>query len=137
MRQFEWIRLLLLAGVLLCSVGCNGPMAWMPGGALVGPEQTTQTWMTAAAGAETLELETRPEDPYSVRIGFVLRDGDLYIDPAEERRWYAYLVEDSAVRVRFADVIYRAEVVEVTDVSELAGFDGTRHVFRLEPADGR
>ena len=137
MQQIEWIRTSLLAGVLFCASGCNGPMAWMPGGALSGPEQTAQSWTTAAAGAETLELETRPEDPYSVRIGFVLRDGDLYIDPAEERRWYPYLVEDSAVRVRFADVIYRAEVVEVTDSSELAGFDDTRRVFRLEPTDGR
>jgi hypothetical protein len=135
MRPFEWIRLLALVGVAGCIVGCNGPMAWMPGGALVGPEQTAQNWTAAAAGADTLELETRPEDPYSVRIGFVLRDGDLYIDPAEERSWYAYLVENNAVRVRFADSIYRAEAVEVTDVSELAGFDATRHVFRLEPAD--
>ena len=135
MRQFDWMRLSLLAGVLLCAVGCNGPMAWMPGGALDGPEQTAQNWTTAAAGADTLELETRPEDPYSVRIGFVLRDGDLYIDPAEERRWYAYLIENSAVRVRFVDTIYRAEVVEVTDATELAGFDEARHVFRLEPAD--
>ena len=137
MRPFEWIRLSVLVGVAGCIMGCNGPMAWMPGGALVGPEQTAQNWTTAAAGAETLELETRPEDPYSVRIGFVLRDGDLYIDPAEDRRWYAYLVEDRAVRVRFADVIYRAEVVEVTDANELAGFDDTRHVFRLEPSDER
>ena len=137
MRPIEWIRLSLLVGVASCSMGCNGPMAWMPGGALVGPEQTTQNWTSAAAGAETLELETRPADPYSVRIGFVLRDGDLYIDPAADRRWYAYLVEDSAVRVRFADVIYRAEVVEVTDASELAGFDETRHVFRLEDPDAR
>ena len=135
MRPIEWIRLSVLVGVAGCIMGCNGPMAWMPGGALVGPEQIAQNWTTAAAGADTLELETRPEDPYSVRIGFVLRDGDLYIDPDEERRWYAYLVEDSAVRVRFADVIYRAEVVEVTDASELVGFDDTRRVFRLEPAD--
>jgi hypothetical protein len=35
--------------------------------------------------------------------------------------------------VRFADAIYRARVVEITDPSELAGFDPTRHVFRLEP----
>ena len=135
MRPIEWIRLSVLVGVLFCAVGCNGPMAWMPGGALAGPEQTAQNWSTAAAGAETLELETRPEDPYSVRIGFVLRDGSLYIDPTEERRWYAYLVENAAVRVRFADAIYRAEAVEVTDASELAGFDETRHVFRLEPTD--
>ena len=135
MRQFEWIRRLLLAGVLLGGMGCNGPMAWMPGGALVGPEQTAENWTTAAAGADTLELETRPDEPYSVRIGFVLRGGDLYIDPAEDRRWYAYLVEDDAVRVRFAESIYRARVVEVTDASELAGFDETRHVFRLEPTD--
>ena len=135
MRQFEWIRLPLLAGVLICGMGCNGPMGWMPGGALVGPEGTAENWVTAAAGTDTLELETRPEDPYSVRIGFVLRDGALYIDPAEDRRWYAYLVENHAVRVRFADTIYPARVVAVTDASERAGFDQTRHVFRLEPTD--
>jgi hypothetical protein len=90
-------------------------------------------WASAADGADTLELETRPDAPYSVRVGFVLRDGRLYIDPAEERRWQAHLVASDEIRVRFTDTIYPARAVRVTDPDELDGFDPSRHVYRLEP----
>ena len=33
------------------------------------------------------KLETRPADPYSVHLNYFVRDGDLFIDPAEGRRW--------------------------------------------------
>ncbi len=130
-REIIWC--VTLAGLILLLAGCNGPMAWFPGGAMKGPEASATDWPSVIGSAETLDLETRPEDPYSVRVGFVLRDGQLYIDPAEERRWYAHLAANSAVRVRFSETIYPARAVAVTDPEELAGFDPTRRVFRLEP----
>jgi hypothetical protein len=127
------MRMCVVAHFALGAIACNGPMAMLPGGELSGPVESTHSWAFASE-FESLELETRPEDPYSVRIGFVLRDGALYIDPAEERRWYQYLKDDANVRVRFAEVIYPATAFEVTADEEKAGFDPTRHVFRLEPS---
>jgi hypothetical protein len=84
----------------------------------------------------TLDLETRPDDPYSVRIGFIFRDGNIYIDPAEDRRWYPHLIADPSVRVRIDGRIYRARAVAVADPDELRGFDPDRHVHRLELVGG-
>jgi hypothetical protein len=74
--------------------------------------------------------------PHSVRIGFVLRDGKIYIDPSEERGWYQRLKANPSVRVRIGGLIYRARAVRVTDPAELEGFEPDRDVQRLELAGG-
>jgi hypothetical protein len=128
--------LLALGATLLIS--CGGPIELipgalaLPGGELSGDEGVASSWDEAAAGQSVMDLETRPEDPYSVRIGFVLREGKLYIDPAEGRQWYEHLATNPSVRVRFDETVYRARAVEVTNPTELTGFDSDRHVFRLE-----
>jgi len=132
-RPSATFRCILALVVVAALCGCNGPIAGIPGSSLVGTEGIASDWGAAANGADTLELETRPDDPYSVRIGFVLRAGRLYIDPAEERRWHAHLLASDSVRVRFTDTIYPARAVRVTDPEELVGFDPTRFVYRLEP----
>jgi hypothetical protein len=127
-----------LALVVTLLVSCGGPIELipgafaLPGGKLNGDEGAASSWDEAAAGYNVMDLETRPEDPYSVRIGFVLRDDNLYIDPAEGRRWYPHLETNPSVRVRFGDTVYRARAIEVTDPTELRGFEPDRHVFRLE-----
>jgi hypothetical protein len=129
--------LLILVSVWLTACG-GGPVELipgafaLPGGKLSGKEGVAASWGSAAAGHRVMDLETRPEAPYSVRVGFVLRDGDLYIDPAKGRRWYPHLETNPSVRVRLGDTVYRARAVQVTDPAELAGFDPERHVFRLE-----
>ena len=45
-----------------------------------------------------VDLEVRPDDPYSVTLNYIVKDGKLYIDPAEDRTWYQYLKEDDRVR---------------------------------------
>jgi hypothetical protein len=126
--------ILFLLIVLTMLGGCNGPMAFIPGGALKGQVASASgsNWQMAA-GFENLELETTPEEPYSVRVNFTLRDGNLYVDPGPERTWYSHLASDSNVRVRFADVIYPAMAVVVENPQELDGFESGKVVFRLEP----
>jgi len=120
--------------LLIALGGCDGPMAFIPGGALKGSQASAvgSNW-EMAVGVESLELETTPEDPYSVRVNFTLRDGKIYLDPDRERTWYSRLAMDSNVRVRFADTIYPVTAVVVDDPEELNGFDPSRVVFRLDP----
>jgi len=122
--------------LLLLTVlgGCDGPMAFIPGGALKGSEMSAagSNWQMAA-GFESLELETTPEEPYSVRVYFTQRDGKIYLDPDPERTWYSHLAMDANVRIRFADTIYPVTAVVVDDPEELEGFDPSRVVFRLDP----
>jgi len=117
---------------LLLAIACGGPIGIIPGGALSGEEATANAWTEVVSDSGTLELETRPEDPYSVRVGYVFRAGNVYIDPAEDRAWYQNLKADPSVRVRFDNRVYRARAVPVRDAAELEGFDPERRVQRLE-----
>jgi hypothetical protein len=122
----------LLISLVLFATACGGPVGIIPGGELSGEEATAATWSEVVSESGTLELETRPEDPYSVRINYVFRNGTIYIDPAEGRAWYEHLQDDPSVRVRLDGHIYRARAVPVTDPDELRGFDPERRVHRLE-----
>lgn len=121
---------------LLAAAACGGPIGIIPGGALSGEEASAGSWSEVVTDSGTLDLETSPEDPYSVRILYVFRDGNVYIDPAEDRRWYQRLRSDPSVRVRIDGRIYRARAVPVTDAAELQGFDPERRVQRLELVGG-
>jgi hypothetical protein len=126
-------RALVLA--VLC-VGCGGPAGILPGGELSGEEATARAWSAVVTGSGALDLELRPENPYSVRINYVFREGSVYIDPAEGRRWYEHLQANRSVRVRIEDRIYRARAVPVTDPAERSGFDADRFPHRLELVRG-
>lgn len=124
--------------VVLISGCASGPIEIVPGafaipgGRLSGPSAATSSWSTVVSGDGVLDLETRPSDPYSVRIGFVAREDRIYVDPAPGREWLPHLEANPSVRVRIGQKIYRAKAVRVTSEAELEGFDPTRHVFRLE-----
>ena len=81
-----------------------------------------------------MDLELSPDDPYSVTLNYFVRDGRLYIDPAEDREWYQHLKQDDRVRVRFGfdDRVYPLKAVLVGQPGEIEGFDPDRYVYRLE-----
>jgi hypothetical protein len=118
--------------VLTCLLGCGGPFLLFPGGALRGEvvEQPVADW--SFADDRFIDVEVRPADPYSVEINYFVRDGRLYIDPAEGRRWLEYIREDPRVRVRLGGRVYSARAVLVEDPAEREGFDPDRFVYRLE-----
>lgn len=122
---------LWLCGLLVLSA-CNGPFMMLPGGALTGPETPLPP---AATDGGTIVLETRPAKPYSVIVGYTVRDGQYYIDPAAERTWYQHLASDPRLRVRLegAEAIHPALVETVTDPAILANFDPERIVLRIVP----
>lgn len=74
--------------------GCGGPVLIIPGGALSGEVVETPVDDWSFVRSTFIDLETRPEDPYSVELNYVLRDGRIYIDPAEGRRWLDHIRED-------------------------------------------
>lgn len=126
----------LAISYLLLAAACGGPAGIIPGGELSGEEATAEAWSEVISDSGVLDLETRPDDPYSIRINFFFRDGNVYIDPAEGRAWYEHLRADPSVRVRIDGLIYRARAIPVTDPEELQGFDPERRVHRLELAGG-
>lgn len=121
------------AVVLLLALGCGGPFLVFPGGELSGEvvEEPVEDW--SFAEDTFMDLEVRPDDPYSVELNYVVRDGQLFIDPAEGRRWFDYLREDPRVRVRFGDRIYPGTAVLVGRPGEVEGFPEDRYVYRIDP----
>lgn len=123
----------LLAALFAGSLGCGGPFLVIPGGELSGEVVNEPVTDWSFVTARFVDLETRPSDPYSVELNYVVRDGQLYIDPAEGRKWLDYIREDPHVRVRFGGKIYPLKAVLVGRPGELEGFDQDRFIYRLDP----
>ena len=70
----------IVVSVALLAMGCSGPLPFMSGGALAGEEEPVPPDWTFAEDFAVAQLETRPEDPYSVNIAYTLVDGRLYIN---------------------------------------------------------
>jgi len=123
-----------LIGLVLLSLvtACGGPFLIFPGGAMRGEvvEAPVEDW--SFADNWFVELETRPADPYSVQLNYVVKDGQLYIDPAEGRQWLDHIREDPRVRVRFGGKIYPATAVLAGQPGELEGFPPDRFIYRIE-----
>jgi len=123
----------VLAVVVLA--GCGGPFLVFPGGELRGTvvDEPVADW--SFVSDRFVDLETRPEQPYSVELNYIVRDGKLYIDPAEGRRWLDYIRADPRVRVRFDDKIYPLKAELVGHPGELDGFPEDRFIYRLDPRE--
>lgn len=127
------LRSLLALALASGCLACGGPFLLFPGGALSGQvvEEPVEDWSFAEEFL-FVDLETRPDDPYSVELNYVIQDGALYIDPAEGRDWFDHLRADPRVRVRFGDKVYPATAVLVGEPGEMPGFDPDRYVYRLD-----
>ncbi len=121
----------LIGGLYLYAPYNNGPLEIFPGGEMSGPAGTETDWEFTKAYGQ-LDLEVRPNEPYSVRVNFIYKDGNIYIDPATDRLWYPMLQENQNVRIRFDEDIYSVKAVLVTDEAEKEGMDPTRIIYRLE-----
>ncbi|MEM9621039.1 MAG: hypothetical protein AAF993_05270, partial [Pseudomonadota bacterium] len=107
---------------------------FLPGGSL-GESHLPFNALNIPAEGGVIELETKPDDPYSVKIGAVVVDGELYIDPAPERRWYQHMVDNPDIRFRFdgQSSIYTARVYAVEEADIVSQFESGRVVLRLGP----
>ena len=135
--------------VSLLLFGC-GPFLLLPGGKLDGPVKPTPASFAFAADAGTIQLETRPADPYSVNVeGAVVGDG-LYVSAGDSKsRWVENIEADPLVRARVEGNVYELRARRVVDEAELQKFavvwlslgswarDPTKlaevWVYRLEP----
>ncbi len=127
-RRGAWLCLLVLS-----MVGCGvGPF---PGGRLDGPEVPLSVLQVATLDeVSVVVLETRPQTPYSVHVQLFRIDGNLYLDPAPERRWLEYMRLEPAVRVRFPDDpnVYLARAVLEDNPDVLGRFDADLVIVRLD-----
>ena len=130
-RSQRWLTSWMLLLPLIAA--CGGPLWVIPGGALSGELVSEPVADWSFVTDAFVDLETRPDDPYSVTVNYVVKQGALYIDPAEGRTWLEHIRADPRVRVRFGERVYPVEAVLVDRPGELEGFDADRFVYRLDP----
>ncbi len=71
----------------------------------------------------TVQIETRPEDPYSVNIWITASEGALYLHAGANRAtWVEHLEADPRIRVRVEDRIFELASVRVTSEDEYSTF---------------
>lgn len=114
-------RISILWAVALAT-GCGGPFMMIPGGALSGPVQPAPTDWAFSNAHETVQLETRPADPYSVNIWGVAIGDHFFIAGSVESTWVSHIAADPAVRLRIDGVIYELAATPTNDEGELDAF---------------
>lgn len=103
-------------------IGC-GPTFVFPGGALEGEPQPPPASWSFAADISTIQLETRPGDPYSVNISCAVANDQLYISAGDSyTQWVENMDADPRVRVRIDGVLYDLRAERVTDPEEMRAF---------------
>ena len=132
------VRLASLLIALVAS-GCNGPFLVLPGGGLDGDTEPVPASWAFAGDYGTIQLEPRPEDPYSVNIAVTAIDGRLYINAGDtETQWVKNMTANPLVRVRLKGTLYDMRVARVTDSAEISKFAEAwtnQSFFRRDPDD--
>jgi hypothetical protein len=142
---------ILVALALAAAVaGCGGPCVLLPGGALEGSTVATPDGWSFTDAVDTVQLETRPADPYSVNIWVIALGGDLYVHAGANRStWVEHMEADPNVRLRVDDSIYELAASRVEDQGEFDRFSdayeqkygrrprnenvGEAYLFRVSP----
>ena len=102
---------------------CDGPPHFMSGGELSGAVADVPVVWQLAEESGLAQLETRPEDPYSINLTYVQMDGRFYIYAGDTRtNWVKNIEQNALVRIRVEDTIYPARAVRVTSGDEIAAF---------------
>lgn len=129
------VRLWLPLGMFLL-LGCGGPVAVFSGGTLEGPVEAPPASFAFARDAGTIQLETRPEEPYSVNIACAVVGDALYISAGANRsRWVENMEANPLVRVRIDGTIYELRARRVTEDSEMQAFaeEWTKNSWARDP----
>jgi hypothetical protein len=129
----------LLAVLLAASLsGCAGPCGLLPGGALEGRIVATPGSWGFTDEVKTVQLETRPADPYSVNVWVVAAGAHLYVHAGANRaEWVEHLEADPSARLRIGDAIYALAAVRVEEQAEFDRFsDAYERKYGRRPRNG-
>ena len=106
-----------MAAAAFVLAACGGPLGPLAGGELSG--QTAAPPAQWDAVPETIQLEVRPDDPYSVNLWSVSIGPHLYVatDP-DGSTWNSLVLADNRVRARVSGTVYPLRAVVVQDAEE-------------------
>ena len=91
---------------LVCGLGC-GPIMMLPGGEISGTQSSVPADWTFSNAVKTVQLETRPGDPYSVTVWGVGVGSEFFIAASStENRWAQNILADPLVRLKVGERIF-------------------------------
>ena len=115
--------LLLVVLSIVSAAGCGRPFILLPGGALEGTAAAVPESWSFTDGIETVQLETRPAEPYSVNIWATAAGEFVYVHAGANRSaWVEHIEADPNVRLRVNESIYELSATRVTDQAEFDRF---------------
>jgi hypothetical protein len=113
-------RSIALAALASISLAC-GPLGPIPGGRLSGEvvNSPMEDW-SFASDVETIELETLPDDPYSVSVWFVSQGSRLWVASGggDKSKWAQNLSSDPRARLRIDGKLYERRAVRAEEHAE-------------------
>ncbi len=113
---------LIAVSAFLLAAGC-GPLLVFPGGKLDGTAAPVPNDWSFTQEVETVQLETRPEDPYSVNIWAVGIGPLLYVHAGANRSsWVEHMEANPDVRVRMDDKLFDLLASRVEGQDEFTRF---------------
>jgi hypothetical protein len=102
---------------------CGRPFLLLPGGALEGRTAPAPDSWAFTDAVSTVQLETRPGDPYSVNIWVTAVGEHLYLHAGANRSaWVENIEADPNVRLRVDDSIYELAAARVDAQAEFDRF---------------
>lgn len=116
------VPLLALALIFLMTA-CGRPFLILPGGELEGTVAVAPNDWEFLGEVKTVQLETRPEDPYSVNIWAIGLGSHVYVHAGANRStWVEHMEANPSVRLRIEDLIYPLEATRVESQDEFDRF---------------
>ena len=114
---------LKLTAVLTAIVfgGCS----YLPfsGGALKGEERAAMEDWSSVADVSIIQLETNPNEPYSVNLWMIADGADLLVYGGDSHaQWAQNIDADPAVRVKIGDYVYPLQGKRETDEAAFRAF---------------
>jgi hypothetical protein len=112
-------RVILSAVLILFSVSCAEPFVVFSGGKLSGEITIPPMAWSVADSTDTVQLETRLTDPYSINIWAASTGKDLYIATGPDgATWTSYIEDSPMVRLRVRQRVYLLKAISISDVAE-------------------
>lgn len=123
--------------IACAALGCNGPLLVFPGGRLEGESGPAPADWTFAGDSGTAQIETRPDDPYSVNVAYTVLDGELFVNAGDtETQWVKNIAANPHLRLRLDGTIYDMRAQRVTEAAEIQAFAEAwtrQSMFRRDP----
>lgn len=119
--RFKSSRWPALLCCYLLITGCD----YLPfsGGAVVGDVVPVPESWSDVAKTSIIQLETQPDDPYSVNLWTVEVGGNLYVFAGDNRAtWVDHIDSNDRVRLQASNEVFILSAERVTDAAEFSAF---------------